>query len=133
MTSPLYDAGDEDDASSCFRAALASALLPFLRARAWYGTVELPLAFEERTHWFVVSIWWERREDPDSEPIWRGYVQYERTGKRIYFRDSDTVVRFLEESAGIPRPAYRRWRRRLMDFIRRKIASCRGRSSTPET
>ena len=65
-----------------------------------YGMV----AIEERTHLYVVSIWWEAREIPGSAPVWRGSVQYERTGQRIYFQDLETLIRFLRQTAGIPPP-----------------------------
>lgn len=60
------------------------------------------MAIEERTHLYVVSIWWEAREIPGSAPVWRGYIQYERTGQRIYFHDLKALIRFVQETAGIP-------------------------------
>lgn len=79
------------------------------------------MAIDERTHLFVVSIWWEYREIPGAEPIWRGYVQYERTGKRIYFRDSEALIRFLEQTTGIAPPGPPDLWKRLKALFRRKV------------
>ena len=62
------------------------------------------MAIEARTHLYAISIWWENREIPGSAPVWRGYVQYERTGQRVYFCDLETLIRFLQETAGISPP-----------------------------
>ncbi len=70
-----------------------------------WGEIEQEIvAIEERTHLYVVSIWWEAREIPGSGPVWRGSVQYERTGQRIYFHNPEALIRFVQETAGIPPP-----------------------------
>jgi len=78
------------------------------------------VSIEDRTHLFVVSIWWEEREIAGLEPIWRGYIQYERTGKRVYFRDLEDLIGFLHQSAGVPVPSRADWWKCLIAALFRR-------------
>jgi hypothetical protein len=77
---------------------------------------------EERTHLFVVSIWWERRDVPNASPIWRGSIRYERTGQRLYFRDVEALIQFLQQTAGIPEPVRPNLRARIASLFKRNYS-----------
>lgn len=105
------DAGVRGDASIIFvRSLLVGTALK---------TVQNYVNLEERTHLFVVSIWWERRDVPSAPPLWRGSIQYERTGQRLYFRDVETLLQFLQTTAGIPVPSRLSWRACLASLFKR--------------
>jgi hypothetical protein len=56
---------------------------------------------------------------PDAPPIWRGSIRYERTGQRLYFRDVEALVGFLQQTADIPPPTRPSLRTRLAALFRR--------------
>jgi hypothetical protein len=78
---------------------------------------------EERTHLYVVSIWWETREISDAAPVWRGSVQYEQAGQRIYFHDLETFIRFIQETSGIPPPRRPSFWKRLVALFKNRLDS----------
>lgn len=52
-------------------------------------------------HAFIVRIWHETDDGDESVFSWRGTVDHVRTGKRLYFHDLDTFLRFIAEQAGL--------------------------------
>lgn len=53
---------------------------------------------QDDVHSFVVRIWYEADEG-QPELAWRGSVDHVSSGRRIYFHDLDTFVRFVQEHA----------------------------------
>ncbi|MDI7274995.1 MAG: hypothetical protein QME94_03355 [Anaerolineae bacterium] len=53
------------------------------------------------THSFVVRIWHEPEDAGDDPYRWRGTIDQVSSGRRLYFHDLDTFVRFVEEQAGL--------------------------------
>jgi hypothetical protein len=72
-----------------------------------------------RTHKFIVCIWWEPRELPSADPIWRGYIQSVATEQRTYFGDLASLTRILERSLGIAPPRHPTWWQRLINHLKR--------------
>jgi hypothetical protein len=52
-------------------------------------------------HSFVVRIWHETEDDDSDSLGWRGTIDHVRSGKRLYFHDLETFLRFVEEQAGL--------------------------------
>ncbi len=52
-------------------------------------------------HAFVVRIWHETEDDDADALGWRGTIDHVRSGKRLYFHDLETFLRFVEEQAGL--------------------------------
>ena len=40
---------------------------------------------------FLVRFWWESREAPDQEPVWRGYLRSLHTHEEHYVGDPDAL------------------------------------------
>ena len=53
------------------------------------------------THSFVVRIWNDATDSAVASASWRGSIDHVSTGKRIYFRDLQKMMRFIQDSAGV--------------------------------
>lgn len=51
---------------------------------------------EDRTAAFVVRIWRERGELPDSPREWRGMIEHVGSGQRAFFRELAAMVDFMK-------------------------------------
>jgi hypothetical protein len=64
---------------------------------------------EKETHSFIVRIWDAGDTKSKDSPVWRGSIDYVGSGKRLYFYDLSSIVRFICEqvtvSTGRPVPA----------------------------
>ena len=49
---------------------------------------------------FIIRIWWERRETPQAEPLWRGYIQHVQSNQAIYFSRHGELATFLQQWTG---------------------------------
>jgi hypothetical protein len=50
---------------------------------------------QERTHLFIIRVWWERREALDAEPLWRGYIEHVTSGNQRYFTNLGDAFVFI--------------------------------------
>ena len=53
------------------------------------------------SHSYVVRIWNDAADSSNATPSWRGSIDHVGTGKRHYFSDLQTMMRFIQESAGV--------------------------------
>jgi hypothetical protein len=53
------------------------------------------------THSFVVRIWNDASNSPEIAASWRGSIDHVGSGKRVYFRDLQKMMRFIQDSAGV--------------------------------
>jgi len=53
---------------------------------------------EEDTHSFIIRIW-DVVDGPGNRPeeTWRGSIDYVGSGKRLYFNDLNSIVKFIHE------------------------------------
>jgi len=51
-------------------------------------------------HSFIVRIWKESREAPGAHSELRGSIDHVATGRRLYFRDLNGILRFIRENIG---------------------------------
>jgi hypothetical protein len=68
---------------------------------------------EDNTASFVVRIWREKGEYPNSAPEWRGMIEHVETGQSTFFRDFTAMLDFMHpylECYGID-PSERFWER----------------------
>jgi hypothetical protein len=64
-----------------------------------------------------VRIWHEVLDEEGKIVVWRGSVDHVGTGRRLYFNDLSTVVRFIQERVGLPtRP--RSWWKSMLAWVR---------------
>jgi len=56
--------------------------------------------FEAEAHSFVMRIWRENRDDPDSPAEWRGWLEHVQSTQRHYFRSVSDIPQIV--SAYIP-------------------------------
>jgi len=83
---------------------------------------------DDRTHAFIVRIWYEPCESEADVPECRGVVEHVATHRRQYFRTFDRLVDFIEGHTGAPedppggKPSRRRVRfGRLGNGLRRLL------------
>ena len=58
-------------------------------------------AVEKETHSFIVRIWCAGNLEGKASAGWRGSIDYVGSGKRLYFYDLSSIVRFIcEQVAG---------------------------------
>jgi hypothetical protein len=58
-------------------------------------------ALNSDAHSFVVRIWNDAADADKSSATWRGSIDHVASGKRIYFRDLQKMMRFIQDSAGV--------------------------------
>lgn len=56
---------------------------------------------ERSSHAFIVRIWFEPREVPNSPVQWRGVVQYVASGQQRYFNTSEQLIAFITQESGL--------------------------------
>lgn len=64
---------------------------------------------EKDTHSFIVRIWNAADVKSRDASGWRGSIDYVGSGRRLYFYDMESIVRFIREqvagNTGMPVPA----------------------------
>jgi hypothetical protein len=51
--------------------------------------------FEADAHSFVMRIWRENRDDPDSSAEWRGWIEHVQSTQRHYFRSVSEIPQIV--------------------------------------
>lgn len=78
---------------------------------------------DDNTHSFIVRIWQEKSDENSLEAVidpqltqknWRGWIEAVGSGHRLYFQDLQSALRFIQESAGIAKPAKNSWLRKII-------------------
>lgn len=73
------------------------------------------------THAFIVRIWHEAVDSEGRVAIWRGSIDHVGNGQSLYFSDTDNMVRFIRERAGLPPARLDPWWRSLLNWIKHGI------------
>jgi hypothetical protein len=53
------------------------------------------------TQSFIVRIWQEAIDNEHSTSVWRGSIDHVNSARRLYFKDWDAVVSFIQEESGL--------------------------------
>lgn len=51
--------------------------------------------FEDRTHVFIVRVWFEPREIEAAPAEWRGMIEHVPSGQRHYLNNLDDITAFI--------------------------------------
>ena len=49
----------------------------------------------QHAHTFVVRLWLEGREIPQTRAEWRGRIEHLQSGERLYFREVTEIIPFV--------------------------------------
>lgn len=52
--------------------------------------------YERNTCSFIVKVWVEGSDDQNGQGFWRGHITHVFSGKRQYFEDLNTVVKYVK-------------------------------------
>jgi hypothetical protein len=52
-------------------------------------------SFERKGHSFVLRLWTESRDEPESPAEWRGWINHVPSGQRHYFQDFADIGRIV--------------------------------------
>ena len=56
---------------------------------------------EKETHSFIVRIWNAADVKSKDRSDWRGSIDYVGSGRRLYFYDMESIVRFIREQVAV--------------------------------
>ncbi len=62
------------------------------------------------TQSFIVRIWREAVDTAGNVVTWRGSIDHVGTGRRVYFHDLDSALRFIQQQVGLQGRHYPWWR-----------------------